>query len=135
MDKGAQEKVISPLFSVEERNNIVRSFIEAYIRGAVQISFPTREEAEKHKKEFEAAFGRKIDPLSVELSSKDTFERLISTATGALKATESEIQEAIDNLFSLIISYRQGDRIKGEFLEVPNFQRRLSSLEEKVANI
>jgi len=135
MDKGEEEKVISPLFSVEERNNIVRSFIEAYIRGAVKIAFPTKKEIEHYKPDIEAVSGKKVDAVALEDQSKGLFERLFSTAAGALKATQDEMQNAIDKLFTWIIILRQGERIEGEFLQIPNLQSRLSSLEERVANI
>lgn len=134
MDKGAQEKVTSHLFSEEERRNIVRSFIEAYVRGTVKIHYPTKEEAELYKEELQAVLGE-IDTSKVEFESKDTFSKQVLIATGAWKATQNGVQDAIDTLFHRILAFRQSERIEGEFLQAPNLQSRLASLEEKVAEI
>jgi len=137
MDKGTQEKVSPELFSKEERYNIVRSFIEAYIRGEVKIAFPTKEEVERHKQDMEAIFGKEalISAPQVEYLSKQRFLNFVSIATGASESTQSELQVAISELFRFIILCRQGERIEGEFLQVPNLQLRLASLEGRVTYI
>jgi len=126
MDEGTQEKVATPLMPKEERHNIVRSFIDAYIRGAVIISFPTEEGLK--------AAGVK-DASERERASKRYFLNLVEKATGAVKLTQIELEETIDKLFGSIVALRIGRRIEGEFLQVPNVESKLNSLEERVCNI
>jgi ABC-type transporter Mla subunit MlaD len=126
MDKGTQEKVTSPLFSDEECRRIVRSFIEAYIRGAVEVELPAPGD--------EDLLGEMIDGKAL-VDIKNKFTSLLSTAAGAVKSTEAEMQQAISQIFSLISSLRLSSRLKGEFLPLSNVDSRLGSLEERTANI
>jgi len=125
MDKGTEEKVVSPLISKEKRYDIVRSFIDAYIRGSVKIDFPTERELEgKHDDVFKDAF-------EAEMKTKQRFVTLVNIATGIVMSTQSELENAIADLFTEIIALRTTKRIEGEFLETP----RLASLEERVTNL
>jgi len=126
MDKGTQEKVTSPLFSDEERHRIVRSFIEAYMRGAVKVGLPELGE--------EDLLGEKIDGKSL-VDFKASFTRLLGVAAGAAKSTEAEIQQAINSVFNLVLALRLNNRLEGEFLHISNVDSRLGSLEGRAADI
>lgn len=126
MDKGTQEKVDASLFSSEERRNLVRSFIAAYIGGAARINFVSPGELGVSGHTYTAEEGTQ---------QRAVFRKLIDVATGATKATAAEVHLTIDQLFSTIVAARQGGRIEGEFLQGPNVESRLESLEGRLADI
>ena len=123
MDKGTPQEVGSPLFSREERRNVVRSFIEAYMRGAVKMEFRTK------AKELQK--GESAETLE----SKLRIHNSMSIIVGAVKGTQDEVEHEIDFLFQVILAYRIGERITGKFLQVTDLQSKLKSMEERVADI
>jgi len=90
MDKGEEKKIASQLLTDEERCNIVRSFIDAYIRGTIKLWFPTKEELEE---------GGHKEALQLELATKQRFVSLVQIATGTVKATQSEVEKSPQPLF------------------------------------
>ena len=113
MAQNPPEKV-APLFPDDERRKIVRSFVDAYIRGKVEI---------RH-------FGEPGKPEDTGMKMKVL--HMIEAVVGG-KLPGEQVQTAIDGLFTCIVAFRMGDRIEGEFLEVPvDFESRLSSVETKV---
>ena len=125
MDKGAQEKVDSPLLSTEERRSIVRSFVDAYLRGAVRISFKLKSPDD---------MGQKPTAKTVYLA-KTVFEHCLNVAAGSRKSTVVEAERAIEDLFNAIVAARIGRRIEGKFLGVVNLESRLASLDERITNV
>jgi hypothetical protein len=121
MDKGTSEKVGTPLFSRDERRNVVRSFIEAYMRGGVVVEYRATESERKDSEET--------------VRAKAYFHNCMSIVVGVVKATQAEVENRIEFLFSMILAYRMGDRITGEFLQVTDLQSKLNSLEGRVTDI
>lgn len=140
MDKGTQEKVASRLFSDEQRQNIMRSFIEGYIRGSVNVNFPTREEFQRDP-DLLAAYVKfyeldtKATPIQVESVVKEAFANEIGIASGAIEARPEEVTQAMGNLFTDILRFRNAGRLKGEFFQVSDFESKIKSLEDRVSNI
>jgi hypothetical protein len=116
MDK-KPPKEVEPIFSADEKRKIVRSFIDAYLRGTVKI----------------VHFG--------EAGKKDNFEsrkmflahiETVSDASLTGKATAEVIDLGVDSLFSFIVASRMGERIEGEFLQAPvGLDSRVEELERK----
>jgi len=144
MDKDESEKVASrPLFSCEERRKIVQKFIEAYICGTVEVSFP---EIEYEKLKLATQEAKEI-PSHLRITSEEHFQALLEAAcvarTGLLddhpvlsRIASEEVGSAIDKLFVIIISARQGDRIKGQLLlESPAFETRIDRLEDTMTKV
>jgi len=128
------------LFSKEERRRIVRSFIEAYLRGYVKIVLPTAEEIERSERLYPRlakkgkALAEEVD-LDPAIAIKEVFGEIVEMAAGSKKNAPLEVEEAIDELFGIIISYRAGDRIEGDFFEVPELEKRVQSLERRIGDI
>lgn len=122
------------IFSEAEIRDTIKGFISGWLKGNVKINFPNAQELyqrsqfEKRKISFEEATQK-------ELSGKNFFKDLINICTGVKPASPEGLQEANDELFDYILSYREGDRIEGEIVEY-SIQERLSKLEEglKVTN-
>jgi len=127
---------VTPIFSDNEKRRIVRSFIEAYLRGTVKVQFPTHEELKSYP-----ALCAKIEStaqllgLDVDFAGPKIFHMNVTIASGAKQATSCEIEGSIDFLFQHIMASRVGGRIEGEFLEVTNVEGRLQSLEQKMSAI
>jgi hypothetical protein len=66
---------------------------------------------------------------------KSTFLNYVSIVSGATPSTPIGIDQAIDSLFTWIVSLRGGDFIEGEFLQSPDLETRLSALEERVVGM
>ncbi len=142
MDKESEEEVTRELFTEEKRNTIVRSFIEAFVRGSVTIDFITAEELKSHpeilelsRKQFEIPSEQYLSEVEVEVRYKEQFTSRVAIATGATKARKEEVKVALEELFRQIITWRNAQRIKGEFLEVPRLEGRLESLEIRVTEL
>lgn len=113
-DDKEQKKQIT-LFTEEKRRNVVYGFITAYMGG--QIKFKSIHLNEKT-----------LDFL------KD-LEYIVAISTGAEKATESEIHDNIDKLFRAIFILRMSNTLEGQFLDNPEIETRIVSLEEKVSHL
>lgn len=59
----------------------------------------------------------------------------ISIVSGAIPSTLDVLNQTIDQLFTYIVSFRGGDFIEGEFLQSPELEARLSSLEVRVESM
>jgi hypothetical protein len=66
---------------------------------------------------------------------KKGFLDSVSIVSGAMPSTQAEIDQAIEHLFTMIVAYRGGDFIKGEFLQSPELETRLSALEVRVGSM
>jgi hypothetical protein len=124
------------LFSDDERRQIVRNFVEAYLANEVQLDWPTKEhflELSKQKlvpKSVRAA--GEEEAVELESYGKNRFNDWVETATGFKTATYEEVESAISGLFENIVLFRMGDRIRGSFFYGTNVERRLKDLEDKV---
>jgi hypothetical protein len=131
--EGEKKEQVMPLYSFEERRDIVKGFLDAYQYGFVKIAFPDKvdlaacQEMQKFLKQAEVN-----DP---ELFSKDLFSEQIKIATGLQSASSTEMEVSINWLFGYIFNLRMGGRLQGEFSSRPKLEERFTSLEERVANI
>ena len=129
MGETTQKVGNSSILSVEERRNIVRSFVNAYLRGSVKVTIwlgPTRPYMLSTQKEMSNS-----DLVALKKGFLDS----VSIVSGAMPSTQAEIDQAIEHLFTMIVAYRGGDFIKGEFLQSPELETRLSALEVRVGNM
>jgi hypothetical protein len=125
LDKGTPEEVAPELFSERERRSIVRSFIEAYIRGKAGIDFPKPGE---HNLTGDEIKGEEIVGVREELTAN------IGILVGTVKNTTAQFDKALSDVFALIIASRNGERLKGEFLSITDSDR-LTLLENRVSDI
>ena len=128
MDKDPQEEVSErPLFSSEERRQIVLRFVEAYIGGAVTIIFPTEEQLR---------ITGEHEPIPrIQSLTKEYFATLVMKATGSTalggrlesmvqEVTGGKVSRVIDELFFIIIQLREAKgRLGGQFIEYPRLER------------
>jgi hypothetical protein len=68
---------------------------------------------------------------------KRGFNRMLQTACESIlpKPSASEMENAIDVLFGLIVVFRQGDFLKGEFLGAPDVELKIRELQDRVSSI
>jgi hypothetical protein len=125
MGETAQEVGKSSILSAEERRGIVRSFVNAYLRGSVKITLWLQENP-RWLSTHQAVSGDQIASLKKGVLS------YISIVSGSTPSSPEVIDHAINSLFSTIVSLRGGDFIQGEFLHSPELETRLSALEVKV---
>jgi mRNA-degrading endonuclease toxin of MazEF toxin-antitoxin module len=120
------------VFSDDERRQIVRNFVEAYIANEIQIDWPS----ERHFQELakKGITSGAFTPRQLELYSKQQLNRYIMQATGYTEATYDEVEEAFKEIFDFILSNRMGERIKGSFFKGAITERRMKDLEDKVAS-
>jgi len=129
MGETAQEVGKSSILSAEERRGIVRSFVNAYLRGSVKITVWLGKTSPKWISTDKPMSGPQVSTL------KSTFLNYVSVVSGATPSTPIVIDQAIDSLFDWIVSLRGGDFIEGEFLQSPELETRLSALEVKVESM
>lgn len=129
--------------SDEQRNNIVVSFIIAYMDGKVTVTLPKAEVIETPVgQEFLKALGRiqgvdtgQWSPMELELYVQDLFTKTFKMASGDLPTSGEEKRKAVNQLFDLLAGLRLGGGLKGEFIGVATLESKLADLEEKVGDI
>lgn len=118
------------LFTNEEIQNTVKSFVLSWIRGEVKIDFPLatelfeRAKIEKPEISFKEASAK-------EVKGKIEFMNLISIIAGEKPSTPQELELAIFALFKKILGFRCGERILGTFGKKDDIEKRLTDLEEQ----
>jgi hypothetical protein len=131
MDQGqtegtAEEKVESPLFPYEDMRKIVRDWIEAIIRGAVELPI-TKENVRKDANLDRDAFARKTEA--------DIFE-LIEIASGANILPSRFNPEHVNRaLFGYIIMFRLKGMMKGTFPLSTELGAKIEKLEQIVGKL
>ena len=137
MGQTTQEVGQGSIFSPEERRNIVRSFVAAYLRGDIKVTFWSQPVTMlSTNKAITPAERLQTKAGFVDMISIVSGARILSAVTGtAPQFSSDELVTAIDALFRAIVSLRSGGFIEGEFLHSPEFETRLSTLEEEVASI
>ncbi len=131
-DQAAEEvKKQRSLFTFEERRAFVRSFVDAYLRGTVAISYWAGDTDLRSLATGEKASGAE------KVEMKRGFNTMLQTACESIlpKPSASEIENAIDVLFGLIVVFRQGDFLKGEFLGAPDIELKIRELQDRVSSI
>lgn len=126
-----EKKKMHSIFSNRDINNIVKGFVHAWLSGKLKIHFPTAPEL-LAKAKWEK---KSLDPASAterELEGKKDFLNHILICSGAIQATEEELQSARIELFKDILSYRAGDRLEGVFME-SDLEERINKIERSLA--
>jgi hypothetical protein len=140
MSKPSDEKAPASFgLSDQGRNNIVVSFIMAYLDQKVTVDFPTPATMRRDQ-EFLDALRSKLGvnveqwtTTDLELAVKDYFMTRFKMAAGSPATAPEEKRKAVNELFDFIAYLRIGDNIKGEFIGVATLESKLADLEEKVA--
>jgi hypothetical protein len=129
-----QEVTPAELFSFDERRRVVVSFIDAYLRGSVRVSYWSA--ADITGATVSLSTGLPISGAE-KAQYKKTFHDLLGLACGMGDPTPSsaQVSNAIDTLFRMVVSFRTGEFLEGEFLSVPNVEARMNSLEARVSSI
>jgi len=120
------------IFSDEERRQIVRNFVEAYLANEIQLVWPTKEEYEQLAKY--GYLSGKFSSISLDTANKTSFNESVLRVTGYKEATYDEVEAAFSEIFDFIINARIGERIKGSFFKGTNVEQRLKDLEDKIAS-
>jgi hypothetical protein len=129
MGETTQKVGKTSILSVEERRGLVRTFVNAYLRGSVKITLWLGTKQIYWLSTHQAASSAQIGEI------KATILRDISIVSGATPSAPDVIDHSIDRLFDCIVSLRAGDFIEGEFLQSPDLEARLSSLQERVVSL
>jgi hypothetical protein len=118
------------LFTFEERWAFVHSFVDAYLRGTVTIIYWAGETDLRSLSTGEKA------PGTDKVEMKRHFNQMLQIACENIipKPSASEIENAIDNLFGLIVVFREGDFLKGEFLGAPDTELKIRELQDRVSS-
>lgn len=117
------------LFTLKEKQDVVKGFIRARIAGKVRIDYVQKDQM----KEFMRIQGHIITDEQAKEATIKTVERMntmIDQCTNS-NISKSEQNKAIENLFQELIRIRGGDRIIGEFWDY-ELEKRLETLEQKV---
>jgi hypothetical protein len=121
------KKVDSSLFSKQEIREFVREFAASWIRGDIVIRFPTAAELAK-KTPLSIAFP--ADPsVSAELKIKQHYIDLLSVCAGTKQASAEEREEAVTEVFKMLLMFRSANRIEGRIMS-NDLDRRIKELEK-----
>jgi hypothetical protein len=123
--ESVQEKPIC-LFTQEEIKNIVKDFINAWLRGDVDFRFADANELIERSR----ITGKKIsydEAMTQERVDKTRFINVISICSDESIGTPEEKQKALQDAFKGIISLRIGHRLDGKFTG--------NKAEEKIARL
>lgn len=139
MSKASDEETpVNFGLSDQDRNNIVVSFIKAYLDGKVKVTFPTADEI-REDSEYQDALGRKygVDMTQwtasdLQLAAQNEFRTRFRMAAGSSTISTEERRKAINSLFDLIPILREGNKLEGEFIGVATLESKLAGLEERV---
>jgi hypothetical protein len=117
------------IFSPEEIRTTVKNFTLGWLSGAVKIHFRIAHEIME-----EAKFTKeKMDwnqALQEERVAKQEFLKLVDICVGAVKATPEQQEQALAELFRVILILRAGARIEGSFVSSINIEEKLGKIEE-----
>jgi hypothetical protein len=120
------------IFSDDERRQIVRNFVEAYIANEVQIVWVSDEHVKRLRKKG-VSLGD-TSAYEIRRQDKKELEEWVMQVTGYTQATYREVENAITEIFRFIIRYRMGDRITGSFFKGTITEQRMKDLEDRVGN-
>ena len=124
-----QEATAAPLFSSDEVRRFVTEFVSSWIRGDLIIRFPTAAELSK-KTPLSIAFP--IDPsVDAELKIKEHYVDLISVVAGIKKASSQEHENAIAEVFKMLLMFRSANRIQGKIIS-NDLEKRVGEIERNL---
>ncbi len=131
MGETAQEvKRGQGLFSAEERQSIVRSFIEQYVGGKVDIS-----SWHPGSNVIELATGKMMSGAEKAEAKKRFLKSLESVCNPDPSMDALTLQAKVDGIFDLLVTFRSGGFLQGEFPVTPIAESRVSALETRVSSI
>jgi len=115
------------LFSQKDIRKVVMEFVSAWIHGDITIRFPTAAELSK-KTPLSIAFP--VDPsVNAELKIKEHYVDLLSVCAGTKQATAAEREQAITEVFRMLLMFRSANRIEGKILS-SDLEKRVEQLEK-----
>src|SRR4030042_4702854 len=127
--KRKQEAASTPLFSPSEVRRFVAEFVASWIRGDINIRFPTASELSK-KTPLSIAFP--VDPsVNAELKIKEYYVDLLSVCAGTKKSSSEEQEKAIAEVFKILLMFRSANRIEGKIIS-NDLEKRVEDLEKTV---
>jgi len=117
------------MFSKEDIKKFVKEFVSAWIRGDITIRFPTAAELSR-KTPLSIAFP--VDPsVDAELKIKEHYVDLLSICAGTKQATAKEQENAVTEVFRMLMMFRSANRIEGKILS-SDIEKRVEQLEKIV---
>lgn len=115
------------LFSPDEIRRFVSEFVSSWIRGDIAIRFPTASELAR-KTPLSLAFP--VDPsVNAELKIKEYYVDLLSVCAGIKSASAKEQEEAISEVFKMLLMFRSANRIEGKIIS-NDLEKRLTDAEK-----
>ena len=121
----------SLLFSQKDIRRFVSEFVASWIRGDIIIRFPTAAELAK-KTPLSIAFP--TDPsVSAELKIKEHYINLLSILAGITPASTQEQEQAIADVFKMLLMFRSANRIEGKII-TNTLEKRIEELEKTAKN-
>ena len=131
--KRKEDKPAEPsmLFSKEEIREFVTEFVASWVRGDIVIRFPTAVELAK-KTPLSISFP--TDPsVNAELKIKEHYVDLLSVVAGIKPASGTDQEQAINEVFKMLLMFRSANRIEGKIIS-NDLQKRISDLEKTTQN-
>ena len=127
--KKKHEATPAPLFSSADVRRFVTEFVSSWIRGDIVMRFPTAAELSK-KTPLSIAFP--VDPsVNAELKIKEYYVDLLSTVAGIKKASEEEREQAIAEVFKILLMFRSANRVEGKIIS-SDFERKVEEIEREL---
>jgi hypothetical protein len=118
------------LYSREEIRRFVSEFVSSWIRGDIIIRFPTAVELSK---QMPLMISFPKDPsVSAELKIKEHYVNLLMVVAGIKFASAKEQDEAVSEVFKMMLMFRSSNRIEGRILS-GDLEKRIQKLEEALA--
>ncbi len=106
--KKSSEETTRPIFSAEDRREIVSSFAKAFLSGKIKVHSWTpgvvAEMSTGKKKSREELFVKKLD-----------FTKTIMVACGMNNERQDQIDRAVEEIFISLMAWRGGGLLEGEF--------------------
>jgi uncharacterized protein YicC (UPF0701 family) len=119
------------LFSEKEIRKYVTEFVASWIRGDIIIRFPTASELAK-KTPLSIAFPS--DPsVNAELKIKEHYVDLLSIVAGIKRSSPEELEQAISEVFKMLLMFRSANRIEGKIIS-NDIEKRVDDLEKTSNN-
>ncbi len=119
------------LYKEDDVRRMVTEFVTSWIRGDIIIRFPTAAELAK-KTPLSIAFP--TDPsVNAELKIKEHYVDLLSVCAGIKPASADEQNNAISEVFKMLLMFRSANRIEGKIIS-NDIEKRVEELEKTQKN-
>jgi hypothetical protein len=125
--KVSPEEAKKPIFSKEERREIVSSFCKSYLSGKLKIQAWTPGVVVK------MATGKETSREEL-LQHKRIFLKDLGVACGMENATQTDIDQSVEEIFAWLLAWRGSGLIDGEFSTIDQ-DARLKSLEVRYGSL